>query len=62
MGRPRLEHSTAKLLQSEEIVELKPPADYGFSGTVKCYAVESAKIKMLKDLGYTVVEREKAEA
>jgi len=43
---------------SDGIVELKPPADSGFSGTAKLLAVEqAAMIEELLKRGYTRVDR-----
>jgi hypothetical protein len=51
--------SKPKPSQSEQaIVELKPPADTGFSGTAKFLVVEQAPlIEELLKRGYTKVER-----
>jgi len=39
-------------------VELRAPAEFGFSGTVKKHRVEdAATIRQLKSVGYTVVEQ-----
>jgi hypothetical protein len=41
----------------DEIVELKPPPDLGFSGTRKFYAkADSVTVAELMRRGYTVVE------
>jgi hypothetical protein len=42
----------------EEIIELRPPAAFGFSGTAKFFALAQAKLvdELLKR-GYTKVER-----
>ena len=50
--------SKAKPSAPDEIVELKPPAEFGFSGTVKYFQVEHAQtIALLKSRGYVVVPR-----
>jgi hypothetical protein len=59
LGNIRTEPSQkAKPSPSEEaIVELKPPAAFGFSGTAKFFAVEQAAlIAELLKRGYTKVE------
>ena len=44
--------------EEEAIVELKPPAAFGFSGTVKYYRVaDAATIALLQARGYTTVDR-----
>jgi hypothetical protein len=51
--------STPKPSPSDEIVELRPPAETGFSGTTRLYAVASAAlIQELLKRGYTVVTRD----
>jgi hypothetical protein len=59
LGSIRTEPSKPKPSQSEQaIVELKPPADTGFSGTAKFLVVEQAPlIEELLKRGYTKVER-----
>ena len=58
MGRLLTEPSTTKPSPSDaEIVELKPPAEFGFSGTVKYYRVADAlTIAFLQARGYVVVD------
>lgn len=47
---------------SEEIVELKPPEDSGFSGTRLCHAkAEKHLIQFLLARGYTVVSQKAGE-
>jgi hypothetical protein len=57
LGRLSTERSNVKPSQSDtEIVELKPPAEFGFSGTVKFDRVtDAASIAVLKARGYVVV-------
>ena len=44
---------------SDGVVELKPPPDFGFSGTAKLLAVEQAPlIEELLKRGYTKVDRD----
>jgi len=54
----RTEPSKSKASQSEQaVVELKPPAESGFSGTAKFLVVEQAAlIEELLKRGYTKVE------
>ena len=62
MGTIRTEPSPSKskASPSDEIVELKPPPEFGFSGTVKYYAAEhSALIVELLKRGYTRVDRDR---
>jgi hypothetical protein len=50
--------SKAKQSQPDEIVELQPPAEFGFSGTVKFYRFAQAEtISLLKSRGYVVVNQ-----
>jgi hypothetical protein len=55
----RIEPSKPKPSQSEQaVVELKPPAETGFSGTAKFLVVEQAPlIEELLKRGYTRVTR-----
>lgn len=57
MASTRIEPSKPKPSPSEEIVELRPPQEFGFSGTVKYYKVADAvTIAMLQARGYVVVD------
>jgi hypothetical protein len=58
LGSTRIEPSKSKASPSEPaVVELKPPADTGFSGTAKFLVVEQASlIEELLKRGYTKVE------
>lgn len=59
MASTPTEPSAKRKPQSDGIVELKPPADSGFSGTAKLYAVEQADmIAELLKRGYTRVDRD----
>jgi hypothetical protein len=59
LGSTRTAPSTSKASPSDDgIVELKPPPEFGFSGTAKFLAVEQAAL--IADLlarGYTRVDR-----
>jgi hypothetical protein len=59
LGSTRTAPSTSKAFPSDDgIVELLPPPEFGFSGTAKLYAVESAAlIEELLKRGYTRVDR-----
>ena len=49
--------SSAKPSPPDEIVELRAPADFGFSGTVKLYRREHAStIALLQSKGYEAVD------
>jgi hypothetical protein len=58
LGKLLTELSKLKSPPSDaEIVELKPPAEFGFSGTVKYYRVaDAATIALLQARGYMVVD------
>jgi hypothetical protein len=57
LAKPRTEPSTAKPSAPDEIVELRPPAEMGFSGTVKFYKHEhAATIAQLLAVKYSIVE------
>jgi len=58
LGSTRTAPSSAKPSPSDdEIVELRPPAEYGFSGTHKVYRIANAKdLAFFLERGYTIVE------
>ena len=58
MASTRTAPSSAKPSPSDdEIVELLPPPEFGFSGTHKVYRIAHADtLRMLLAKGYTVVE------
>lgn len=57
MGKPRIGLSppTPSASDADRIVELCPPPDAGFSGTVLIEATQAALIQALKERGYTEV-------
>lgn len=56
MGNIPSEPSKPKPSPPDEIVELKAPKSYGFSGTVKYYRHEHAEtIHLLREMGYVEV-------
>jgi len=60
LGKPRIEPAIPSSL-SDEIVELKPPVDSGFSGTALLHKTDQAAL--IADLlrrGYTDVTRRRA--
>lgn len=56
MGRlPTTPSNKTPSPSEDEIVELRPPAEYGFGGTVKCYRGDPT-MALLQAKGYRVVD------